>query len=159
MPKTVKMRGRAEAAPAVVNAVLVLVVPLVFLWLEHARLGATIDALTLGRRASILLPFAAFAAWRTWVHAKRWRARQATVWQPVAEAAATAVVVALAYLARGILTRPADAPAYVIVYGGGALILGTIAGLILRTTALLALTLHGWMFADDSDRRRGRTTP
>ena len=152
------MRGHAEAAAAFVNAVLVLVVPLVFVWLEHARLGATIDALTLGRSASILLPFAAFTAWRTWVHAKRWHARQDTGWQPVAEAAATAVVVALAYLARGIVTRPAEAPAYVVVYGGGALILGAIVGLILLTTALLALTLHGWMFADDSDRRRGRTT-
>jgi hypothetical protein len=111
-----------------------------FVWLEHARLGATIDALTFGRSASILLPFAAIAAWRTWVHAKRWRSRQATVWQPVAEAAATAVVVAVAYLARGVLTRPADAPAYLIAYGGGALILGAIVGLILLTTALLALT-------------------
>ena len=151
------MRGHAEVAAACVNAVLVLVVPLVFVWLEHARLGATIDALTLGRSASILLPFAACAAWRTWVHAKRWRAQQNTGWQPVAEAAATAVVVVFAYLARGIVTRPAEAPAYVVVYGGGALILGAIVGLILRTTALLALTLHGWMFADDSDRRRGRT--
>ena len=58
------MRGHAEAAAAFVNAVLVLVVPLIFVWLEHARLGATIDALTLGRSAAILLPFAAFAAWR-----------------------------------------------------------------------------------------------
>jgi len=39
------------------------------------------------------------------------------------------------------------------------LILGAIVGLILRTTALLALTFHSWMLADDSDRRRGRTTP
>ena len=53
------MRGYAEAAAAFVNAVLVLVVPLVFVWLEHARLGATIDALTLGRSASILLNGAA----------------------------------------------------------------------------------------------------
>lgn len=106
-----------------------------------------------------LLPFAAFAAWRTRVHAKRRRARQDTVWQPVAEAAATAAAVALAYLARGILARPAEAPAYLIAYGGGALILGAIAGLILRTTALLALTLHDWLFADDADRRTGTTTP
>jgi hypothetical protein len=157
VPEPIEMRGRAEAAAAVVNAVLVLVVPLAFLWLEHARLGATIDALSFGRSAAILLPFAGITFWRTWIHAKRWRARQATVWQPVAEAAATAVVVACAYLARGILARPADAPAYVIAYGGVALILGAIAGLILRTTALLALTLHGWMFPD-AERRRGRTT-
>lgn len=159
MPDPIKMRGRAEAAAAVVNAVVVWIVPLSVLWLEHARLGATIDAAMLVQSAATLLPFAALAAWRTRVHAIRWRARQATVWQPVAEAAATAVVVALAYLARGILTRPADAPAYVIVYGGGALILGAIVGLVLRTTALLALKLHGWMFADDSDPSRVGTAP
>ena len=153
--RPITMRGQAEAAAALVNAVLVLVVPLAFVWLEHARLGATIDALRLARSASILLPFAAFAAWRTWVHAKRWRAQQDTWWHPVAEAAATAVVVACVYLARGILARPAEAPAYVVVYAGSALILGAIVGGILRTTALLALTLHGWMFVDDSDRGRG----
>lgn len=111
----------------------------------------------LGRSALILLPFAVLAAWRTWVHARRWRAGRTTVWPPLAEAAAVGVVVALAYLARGILTRPAEAPAYVVVYGGAALILGAIVGLILRTTAVLALTLHGWMFADDADRRQSRT--
>jgi hypothetical protein len=31
--------------------------------------------------------------------------------------------------------------------------------LILRTTAVLALTLHRWMFASESDRSRDRTRP
>ena len=151
LPNPVKSRGRPEAAAAVVNAALIVLVPLALLWLEHLRLGAVVDAAMLARSAAMLLPLAALTAWRTWVHAKRWRALQPTGWQPVAEAAATAVVMALAYLARGILTRPADAPAYVLIYAGGALILGAILGLILRTTALLALTLHKWVFAAESD--------
>jgi hypothetical protein len=155
-PGPIDMRERAAAA--VVNAVLVLAGPLAVLWLEHARLDTAIDGLTFGRNAAILLPFAGFAGWRTWVHAARRRAGRATLWQPVAEAAATALVVALLSLAPGILTRPADAPAYVLVYGGGALMLGAITGVILRTTAVLTLALHGWWFAD-SVRRRGGTTP
>lgn len=156
MPDLIKMRRRPEATAAVVNALVVLITPLALLWLERARLGATSSVAMLGRSAVILLPFAVLAAWRTWVHAQRWRAGQATVWQPLAEAAAVGGVAALAYLARGILTRPAEAPAYVVAYGGAALILGAIVGVILRTTAVLALTLHGWMFADDSDRRQSR---
>lgn len=149
MPDAIQTHGRPEAAAAVVNAALVLFVPFAFVWLEWAQVGATISAATLASTASMLLPFAALAAWRTWVHARRWRGRHATGWQPVAEAAGTAVAVALAYLARGILTRPADAPAYVLVYGSAALILGAIVGLILRTTALMTLTLYARMFADD----------
>ena len=124
------------------NAGLVTFVPLALLWLEHPRLGARVDTATLAISLAVLLPAAALTGWRTSIHAKRWRLRQATGWQPVAEAAGTAVAVALAYLARGILSRPADAPAYVLIYGGGALILGALVGSILRATALLVLMLH-----------------
>lgn len=151
MPDPIQIRHRPEAAAAVVNAVLVVLVPLAFVFFEHRRLGAAVGAPLLWRSVAMLLPLAAVTAWRTWVHAKRRRAGQATGWQPAAEAAATAVVVALAYLARGILTRPTDAPAYVIVYAGGALILGAIIGLMLRTTALVTLTLHRRMFDNEPD--------
>jgi hypothetical protein len=68
--------------------------------------------------ALVLLPFATLAVWRTWVHAKRWRTRQSKGWQAVAEAGATGVIVAIVYLTPGILSRPTDAPAYLVVYGG-----------------------------------------
>ncbi len=46
---------------------------------------------------------------------------------------------ALLYLAPGIVTRPMEAPPYVIVYGGAALILGLLVGLFLRAAAVLVL--------------------
>ena len=57
----------------------------------------------------------------------------------VAEAGASGLILALLYLAPGIVTRPAEAPPYVIAYGGGALLLGVAVGLFLRTTAILVL--------------------
>ena len=151
------MRVHPEVAAAVVNAVIVVLVPLGYVWLAHAWFGATVDGAMLATSAATMAPFAALAAWRTWVHSKRWLAREPALWRPVAEAAATAGVVALAYLARGILTRPSDAPAYVIVYGGAALILGAIVGVILRTTAVLALRLNRATFGDHRDPSGGRT--
>lgn len=151
------MRRHPEATAAVVNAAIVMVVPLAYVWLVHAQSGVTVEGAVLARSAAIVLPFAALAAWRTWAHSKRWLTGEAALWRPVAEAAATAVVIALAYLARGILTRPADAPAFVLVYGGGAMILGAIVGVILRTTAVLALRLNRLSFADQRDPSGGRT--
>lgn len=86
-----------------------------------------------------LAPFALVAGWRTYVHARRWREGKGTGWQGVAEAGLLGVGVALAVLAPGIVTRPLEAPPYVIVYGGAALLFGLLAGLILRFTALLTL--------------------
>ena len=50
-------------------------------------------------------------------------------------------MLALLYLAPGIVRRPAEAPPYVIAYGGAALLLGVVVGLFLRTTAILVLKL------------------
>jgi hypothetical protein len=60
----------------------------------------------------------------------------------VLEAGACGFVLALVYFAPGILTRPRDAPPYVIFYGGIALVLGLIVGLLLRTAAILVLRAH-----------------
>ena len=79
------------------------------------------------------------AAWRTRVHALRYQSGASRGWQGVAEAAAVGFALALLYLAKGILTRPTEAPPYVIVYGGAAAILGAIVGLLLRTSATLVM--------------------
>ena len=97
---------------------------------------------TLTRMIFVLLPFALLAGWRTWVYAKRWCDRHDRGWRAVGEAGACGLILALLFLARGIVTRPAEAPPYVIVYGGAALLLGVLAGLILRTTAILVLELR-----------------
>ena len=89
-----------------------------------------------------LLVFAALAgiaAWRTRVHAVRYVAGQASGWQGVGEAAGCALMVAVLYLAPGIVTRPREAPPYVIFYGGVAMVFGAIVGLVLRAIAIIVL--------------------
>jgi hypothetical protein len=59
----------------------------------------------------------------------------------VGEAGACGLVLGVMYLAPGIVTRPAEAPPYVMVYGGASLLLGLLMGLVLRGTAILVLRL------------------
>jgi hypothetical protein len=82
-------------------------------------------------------------AWRTQVHALRYQSGASRGWQGVAEAALVGFTLALLYLSRGIITRPSEAPPYVIVYGGAAAILGAIVGLLLRTSATLVMRSRG----------------
>lgn len=91
---------------------------------------------------SALTPFAMAAAWRTFVHAKRWFERGARGGQGVLEASACGLIGAVMVLLPGILTRPADAPPYVLVYGGLAAALGLAAGAILWCAATLVLRLY-----------------
>ena len=92
-----------------------------------------------GPMLMVLSPLALIAAWRTRVHAIRWRAGKGSGGQGIAEAAVLAFGIALLVLGRGIITRPLEAPPYVIVYGGAAIVLGLIVGVILRFTALVTL--------------------
>lgn len=142
---------RPEAAAAIVNGLLVLLTPPGLLLAGSVFLrdpeavrpeGASVmwPAILTGlQMVPKLLPFAALAAWRTWVHARRWREHRGSGWQGVAEAGACGFAVALKILAHGILTRPAEAPPFIVAYGGPALILGLAAGVTLRITALLVL--------------------
>ena len=86
-----------------------------------------------------LAPLALIAGWRTHVHARRWRDGRGRGWRGVAEAAAVAGGIALIVLSPGILTRPLEAPPFLLVYGGAAIVLGLLVGVILRFTALLTL--------------------
>ena len=88
------------------------------------------------------LPFATLAGWRTWVYATRWQEQRRGSWLAVAEAGGWGLAVALFILAPGIVTRPMDAPPYLIAYGGFALLVGLVLGLVLRTAALIVLRLH-----------------
>ena len=49
------------------------------------------------------------------------------------------------YLAPGIVRRPAEAPPYVIAYGGAALLLGLVVGLVGDMTAILVLKFFNRM--------------
>lgn len=87
----------------------------------------------------VFAALAVVAAWRTHVHALRYQIGDSRGWMGVAEAAACGFAVAVLYLAPGILTRPSEAPAYVIFYGGVATALGAIVGLVLLAGALVVL--------------------
>ena len=156
---TSKLRAlwqRPEGRAAVINAALVVLLPLASILI--VSMGA--DSSKIVRPAAsarlqyaianlfdtvaylvIFLPLALVAGWRTWVHASRYREGTGTGWQGVAEAGGLGLILGLGVLARGIVTRPADAPPYVIFYGGVALIVGVAIGLILRVTTLGVLKL------------------
>ena len=147
------MQRRSESVAAVVNGLLVMWLPLAVLvagsnsTLDNFDASVTADVPGAPRMWTTILippsllvfPFALLAGWRTWVYAKRWCDQQDRGWRAVAEAGACGVIPALLYLAPGIVLRPAEAPPYVIAYGGGALLLGVAVGLFLRTTAILVL--------------------
>jgi hypothetical protein len=147
--------GRPESVAAVVNGLLVLLLPIALLVagssidLNRTDSSVTADVPGSPRLEAMIpmlistvvvgLPFALLAGWRTWVYARRWRDRQDRGWRAVAEAGACGLILALLYLAPGIVTRPVDAPPYVLAYGGAAMLLGLAVGLLLRTTAILVL--------------------
>jgi hypothetical protein len=142
-----------------VNAVVVLLLPLAVLAIGSSlRPGPSGSSMTVhppgwsGSRAliqafldvaKVMFPFAILAAWRTWVHAGRWRDRGDQGWQGVAEAGACGLGIALLVLLPGIITRPMDAAPYVVAYGAAALVAGLTLGLLLRAAALVVLRLSG----------------
>src|SRR5213592_2665097 len=143
-----------EGLAAVVNAVLVALIPVGVVWvvsmgvesgnIVHARPLSFFEHMLatlydLAAYLGAIVPVALLAGWRTWVHASRFRDGKGTGWQGVVEAGGLGLTLALVVLARGIVTRPAEAPPYVIFYSGVALILGLAIGLILRVTALTVL--------------------
>lgn len=88
---------------------------------------------------TVVGPLAMLAAWRTWVHAQRRLDGFDPAWQGIAEAGACGFGIAGAFILPGIMMRRADATPYIIVYGGGALLVGLGCGLVLRMTALWVL--------------------
>ena len=148
--------GKRLASVALLNGLLVLVGSTWLLaWLPYADFreasgvtvraeAATINEAAIARQTALLvMPFALLAGWRTWVHARKWLEGRGAGWRGVLESGACAVAVALFVLAPGIVTRPAEAPPYLLVYGGGALLLGLLVGVCLWISAVLCLSLLG----------------
>jgi hypothetical protein len=88
-------------------------------------------------------PLVVLAGLRARVHAARYVAQQGRGWQGVAEAAAVGFCAAILPLTRGILTRPGDAPPYVLFYCGAGLLIGLLYGVVLRTIAVAVLGVIG----------------
>lgn len=87
----------------------------------------------------VMLPFAAVAAWRTWIHAKRRRVLGTGGWHGVGEAGACGLLPVLVVLAPGFFRDPALATPYVLTYGTFAALGGLAIGLLLRASALIVL--------------------
>jgi hypothetical protein len=99
-----------------------------------------------------LTPFAFAAGWRTFVHAKRRLENGRSGAMGIVEGGLCGLVGAVLVLLPGILTRPTQAPPYVLAYGGLAAALGLTAGAILWVTA--TITLHWYPHAVQAPLRR-----
>ena len=147
-------RRRPEDVAAVVNALLVLLVPIgIFIigsigfnssGAVRARVSSPLayvaeNLFQVAGFMVLFIPLAMIVGWRTWVHAKRVCEHEGTGWQGVAEAGALGFLLAIGVLAAGILTQPAKALPYVAFYGGAALLIGVVLGCGLRATGLLVL--------------------
>ena len=95
-----------------------------------------------GAYVTVLAPFAFAAAWRTFVHAKRWLDDGRWGVAGIGEGALCGFAAAVFVLLPGILTRPIQAPPYVLAYGGLASVLGLAVGAILWVTATFTLQMY-----------------
>jgi hypothetical protein len=147
-------RHEPPAIAAAVNAVVVLLVPIAAGFALSIVSGLDVNRTTVVAfpirtvlvnlvtallAVEAFLPLALIAGWRTWVHARRYRAGLETGWRGVAEAGLSGFVVALIILGPHVARRPFDAPPYIAAYGGFALLVGLVLGLILRTSAIVVL--------------------
>jgi hypothetical protein len=144
---------RCARTAAVVNGLLVFGPPAVLMLMALSSPFQTswLDEISVPRptMSRVLLEFLQFglvcaalatvAAWRTWVHALRYQAGESHGWRGVGEAAACGFLVAVLYLAPGIVTRPQEAPPYVLFYGSAAAILGAIVGVVLLVSAKIVM--------------------
>jgi hypothetical protein len=153
-------RVRPEVSAAIVNGLVVMLLPLAFMTLALmlpgprgadaivvAHVRTTRDVLldvwkVVAQTAVVMLPFAMLASWRTFVYAKQVLTSQGRGWRGVGEAAVCGFGTLLLYLLPGIVTRPMEAPPYILFYGAVAAVLGVLVGLTLRMTALFVLWLQ-----------------
>lgn len=149
---------RPATLAALVNALVVFVLPvatvMVLMTVRSNGNGATVVGVDpdravalihklqmLGGYIAFMSPFAMAAAWRTFVHAKRWLEGTGSGTRGILEGALCGFAGATLVLLPGILTHPLQAPPYVITYGGLSAIVGLTIGVILWASAAAALKL------------------
>lgn len=152
------MRRRQEMVAAFVNALIVWSLPASVSGLlaigRSLGIGANESAITVHppgwtplvpiaatalQFGFVMLPFAALAGWRTWVHARRRLELGTSGWQGVVEAGACGLATLLVILLPGIFSHPLQALPYIVGYGGLAALCGLLVGLLLRTAAVIVL--------------------
>ncbi len=147
-----KPRLQAEALAAIANVCLVLASPslawMISRWNESERAVAIAWvsgpppgplAQWFAYVAATMVPFAPFAAvaaWRTHVHARRMRLGQGHVWHGVGEAAALGALVPMVLLLPVVAERGLAGLAYASAYGVLGALVGTTFGLVLAAVAI-----------------------
>ena len=88
-----------------------------------------------------LAPFAMAAAWRTFVHARRWLEHGSYGLSGILEGGLCGLAGAVLVLLPASIMKPTQAPPYLIAYGGLAAILGLAVGVVLWITGTIAVRL------------------
>ena len=81
------------------------------------------------------------AAWRTFVHARRWLEHGSNGLLGILEGGLCGLAGAMLVLLPASMMKPTQAPPYLIVYGGLAAILGLAVGFVLWLTGSIAVRL------------------
>jgi hypothetical protein len=157
-------RRHPEDVVAFVNTLVVLLLPPFLIWLgmtffpsssttvhadESFAANAGRAAVAFAMFEIVLLPFAAAAGWRSWVHARRYREGLGSGWQGVPEGGLAAFLPAALLMLRATLPWRAPAPlmtGYILFYAGGSMILGFAFGFVLCVSALAVLRILGVRF-------------
>jgi len=153
------MRDRASLTAAVVNGVVVLLLPALGVLLFYTVHDAfperfptaavhahPISPIGHAYRAGIIglflmLPLACVAAWRTWVHATRWQRQQRTA-RGIAEAGCVGVLLVIAMLAPlAVASRSIGAFFAIPIYAAIGGLVGLVLGVVLHLTAVAVLKL------------------
>ena len=88
-----------------------------------------------------LAPFAMAAAWRTFVHARRWLEHGSYGLLGILEGGLCGLAGAVLVLLPASIMKPTQAPPYLIAYGGLAAMVGLAVGAVLWVTGTIALRL------------------
>lgn len=148
-------RGLApEEVAAAANAGVTLLLPCLFVALSWWRSPPS-DAVPAGMSSAmwdasrvlpllaglvgLAMPFAAIAAWRTFVHAKCYLMRRDDWWQGLVEAAGLGATIPILVLGRAIVLNPMQAPPYVFTSGAMGFGIGLAFGVVLTLVALAVL--------------------
>lgn len=127
----------AALTTAILNGLVVLIIGPAAYW--NASTNLRRSAITMA--TLVVMPFAALAAWRTWVYARRWIERRESGWRGVLEAGVCGLLTALCYFAPSIAGQGARALPAVVIYSLAATAVGLILGCVLRASALIVLLL------------------
>jgi len=149
---------RPAIVVALVNAIVVYLLPLAFAaavsLFAPLRNGTTVVGVdpdrarvwstriqSIAAYLMFLAPFAMAAAWRTFVHARRWLEHGSYGLLGILEGALCGLAGAVLVLLPASIMKPTQAPPYLIAYGGLAAILGLAVGVVLWVTGTIAVRL------------------